>query len=48
MWSVERVDNTYRICYNGACKALSQDMNYAYNLVKGLNRERKDADKRKL
>lgn len=36
-WSVEKVDNTYRICYNGACKATSQDMGYAYDLVRGLN-----------
>jgi len=41
MWSVEKVDNTYRICYNGDCKALSQDMRYAYNLVKGLNGDKK-------
>ena len=44
MWTVERVDNTYRICYNGICKALSEDMKYAYNLVKGLNKERKNAN----
>jgi len=38
MWTVERVDNTYRICYNGICKALSEDMKYAYDLVNDLNR----------
>ena len=44
MWSVERVDKTYRICYNGTCKTISEDINYAYKLVRGLNRERRNAD----